>query len=94
MVTMHQQFLIHRLSATDVSSGGGGEVSTAVTGAKFVVAFKDHMFYAGMSSANKRLYLVYLLMKIIFTGSGSGSIKVDDTITGLKVFREDLFIFL
>ena len=27
------------------------------------------------------------------TGSGAGSIKVDDEITGLKVFREDLFIF-
>ena len=31
-------------SATDVSSAGSGEVSTAVTGAKFVVAFKEHMF--------------------------------------------------
>ena len=40
-------------TATDVSSGGGGEVSTAVTGAKFVVAFKEHMFYAGMSSAKQ-----------------------------------------
>ena len=28
-----------------------------------------------------------------FTGSGAGSIKVDDTITGLKVFRDNLFIF-
>jgi len=27
------------------------------------------------------------------SGSGAGSIKVDDTIVGLKVFREDLFIF-
>jgi hypothetical protein len=27
------------------------------------------------------------------TGSGAGSIKVDDTIVGLKVFRSDLFIF-
>ena len=27
------------------------------------------------------------------TGSGAGSFKVDDTITGLKVFREDLFVF-
>ena len=40
-------------TATDVSSGGGGEVSTAVTGAKFVVSFKNHMFYAGMSSAKQ-----------------------------------------
>jgi hypothetical protein len=27
------------------------------------------------------------------TGSGAGSIKVDNTITGLKVFRDNLFIF-
>ena len=33
-------------------------------------------------------------MKIILLqASGAGSIKVDDEITGLKVFREDLFIF-
>ena len=30
-------------------------MSTAVTGAKFVVAFKEHMFYAGMSSAKQEL---------------------------------------
>ena len=40
-------------SATDVSSAGGGEVSTAETAAKNVKAFKDHMFYAGKSSNKK-----------------------------------------
>ena len=81
-------------TATDVSSGGGGEVSTAVTGAKFVVAFKEHMFYAGMSSAKQELVFSVPFDEDNFaTGSGAGSIKVDDEITGLKVFREDLFIF-
>ncbi len=81
-------------SATDVSSGGGGEVSTAVTGAKFVVAFKEHMFYAGMSSAKQELVFSVPFDEDNFaTGSGAGSIKVDDEIVGLKVFREDLFIF-
>ena len=81
-------------SATDVSSGGSGEVSTAVTGAKFVVAFKEHMFYAGMSSAKQELIFSVPFDEDSFaTASGAGSIKVDDTITGLKVFREDLFIF-
>ena len=37
-------------AATDVSSGGSGEISTAVAGAKFVKAFKNHMVYAGMSA--------------------------------------------
>ena len=30
---------------------------------------------------------------LLVSGQGAGSIKVDDTIVGLKVFREDLFIF-
>ena len=81
-------------AATDVSSGGGGEVSTAVTGAKFVVAFKDHMFYGGMSSNKQEVVFSVPFDEDNFaTGSGAGSFKVDDTITGLKVFREDLFIF-
>ena len=53
------------------------------------------MFYAGMSSTlNKRLVFSVPFDEDDFaTGSGAGSIKVDDTIVGLKVFREDLFIF-
>jgi len=81
-------------AATDVSSGGGGEVSTAVTGAKFVAVFKDHMFYAGMSSNKQEVVFSVPFDEDNFaTGSGAGSFKVDDTITGLKVFREDLFVF-
>ena len=81
-------------AATDVSSGGGGEVTTAVTGAKFVVAFKDHMFYGGMASNKQEVVFSVPFDEDNFaTGSGAGSFKVDDTITGLKVFREDLFIF-
>ena len=81
-------------AATDVSSGGGGEVSTAVTGAKFVVAFKDHMFYGGMASNKQEVVFSVPFDEDNFaTASGAGSFKVDDAITGLKVFREDLFIF-
>ena len=81
-------------SATDVSSAGSGEVSTVVTGAKFVVSFKEHMFYAGMSSTKQELVFSVPFDEDDFaTGAGAGSIRVDDEITGLKVFREDLFIF-
>ena len=81
-------------AATDVTSAGGGEVSTAVTGAKFVAVFKDHMFYAGMASNKQEVVFSVPFDEDNFaTGSGAGSFKVDDTITGLKVFREDLFIF-
>ena len=81
-------------AATDVTSAGGGEVSTAVTGAKFVAVFKDHMFYAGMSNNKQEdVFSVPFDEDNFATGSGAGSFKVDDTITGLKVFREDLFVF-
>ena len=81
-------------AATDVTSAGGGEVSTAVTGAKFVAVFKDHMFYAGMSSTSQEVVFSVPFDEDNFaTASGAGSFKVDDTITGLKVFREDLFVF-
>ena len=81
-------------AATDVTSAGGGEVSTAVTGAKFVAVFKDHMFYAGMANNKQEVVFSVPFDEDNFaTGSGAGSFKVDDTITGLKVFREDLFVF-
>mgnify|MGYP001475638417 CR=1 FL=1 len=81
-------------TATDVSSAGSGEVSTVVTGAKFVVSFKEHMFYAGMSNTKQELVFSVPFDEDNFaTASGAGSIRVDDEITGLKVFREDLFIF-
>ena len=87
-------FFNSAMSATDITSAGGGEVSTAVTGAKFVAAFKDHMFYAGMSSTPQEIVFSVPFDEDNFaTGSGAGSIKVDNTITGLKVFRDNLFIF-
>ena len=66
----------------------------AVSGAKFVTAFKDHMFYAGMSSAPQEIVFSSPFNEDDFSAAlGGGSIKVDDTIVGLKVFRQDLFIF-
>ena len=87
-------FFNSAMSATDITSAGSGEVGTAVTGAKFVAAFRDHMFYAGMSSTPQEIVFSVPFDEDNFaTGSGAGSIKVDNTITGLKVFRNDLFIF-
>ena len=65
-----------------------------VQGAKFVVAFKEHMFYAGMSGTKQELVFSVPFDEDNFSVAvGGGSIRVDDEITGLKVFREDLFIF-
>jgi len=75
------------LSATDVSESD-------VAGAKFVTAFKNHMFYAGKSTIPQTVVFSQPADEDAFSsGSGAGTINVDDTITGLKVFREDLFIF-
>jgi hypothetical protein len=73
----------------EINATGGG---TAPTNPKYVSSFKNHMFYAGMSNA---------ISSVIFSGpfteddfdTGGGTIKVDTTIVGLKVFRESLFVF-
>jgi len=75
------------LSVTDISD-------SAVSGSKFVASFKNHMFYAGKSTTPQEVVFSVPFDEDNFSsGSGAGSIKVDDTITGLKVFRDDLFIF-
>ena len=75
------------LAATDVSE-------SSVAGAKFVTAFKGHMFYAGMSSTPEELVFSSPFNEDNFqSGQGAGSIKVDDIIVGIKTFRENLFIF-
>ena len=74
-------------TATDVTE-------SSVEGAKYITAFKSHMFYAGMSSTPQELVFSQPFDEDAFnSGSGAGSIKVDDTIVGLKAFRGDLFIF-
>jgi len=65
-----------------------------IAGAKHVVAFKEHMFYAGMSNTPQELVFSVPFQETEFSVAiGAGSIRVDDTIVGLKVFRSDLFIF-
>ena len=75
------------MSATDVSE-------SSVSGSKFVAAFKNHMFYAGKSTTPQTLVFSEPFDEDDFDAAdGAGSIKVDDTIVGLKVFRDSLFIF-
>ena len=75
------------IAATDVSA-------SSVAGSKFIAAFKSHMFYAGKSTTPAELIFSVPFDEDNFTSSqGAGSIKVDDDITGLKVFRDSLFIF-
>ena len=75
------------LAATDVSE-------STVSGSKFVASFKNHMFYAGKSTTKQEVIFSQPFDEDAFSsGSGAGSFKVDDTVVGLKVFRDDLFIF-
>ena len=75
------------LAATDVSD-------SSVAGSKFVVSHKNHMFYAGKSTTKQEVVFSEPFNEDGFnSGSGAGSFKVDDEITGIKVFRDDLFIF-
>ena len=75
------------LSATDVSE-------SSVAGSKFAVSFKNHMFYAGKSTTKQEVIFSQPFDEDAFSsGSGAGSFKVDDTVVGLKVFRDNLFIF-
>ena len=77
------------LTASDVTE-------SSVEGAKFVAAFKNHMFYAGMSSTPQEIVFSEGLNEDGFSSGASlpaGSIKVDDTIVGLKAFRGELFVF-
>ena len=75
------------MTATDVSE-------SSVSGSKFVAAFRNHMFYAGKSTTPQTLVFSEPFDEDDFDAAdGAGSIKVDDTIVGLKVFRDNLFIF-
>ena len=74
------------LAATDVSE-------STVSGSKFVASFKNHMFYAGKSTTKQEVIFSEPFDEDAFVGGqGAGSFKVDDTVVGLKVFRDDLFI--
>jgi hypothetical protein len=72
-----------------INATGGG---TAPTNPKYVKSFANHMWYGGMSNSTH---------SVIFSGpfteddfdTNAGEIKVGDVVTGLKVFRDELFIF-
>jgi len=83
-------FSLNTSYAEDIINATGG--GTAPTNPKYVKSFANHMFYAGMSDSTH---------SVIFSGpfteddfdTGAGEIKVGDVITGLKVFRNELYIF-
>ena len=75
------------MAAADVSD-------SSVAGATVVAAYRNHMFYGGKSTTPQEVVFSEPFDEDGFTsGQGAGSIKVDDTVVALKVFRDSLFIF-
>ena len=72
-----------------INATGGG---TAPTNPKFVKSFANHMFYSGMSNATSTLQFSGPYTEDDFD-TGGGSIIMGDVITGMKVFRDELFVF-
>ena len=75
------------MTAADVSD-------SSVAGATVVAAYRNHMFYGGKSTTPQEIVFREPFDEDGFnSGQGAGSIKVDDTVVALKVFRDSLFIF-
>ena len=73
---------------TNVNASGSANTFSIVE------VFKNHIFFAGATgSAQQISFMGPFETNTFTTGSGGGSIKVDTTIIGLKVFRGSLFIF-
>jgi hypothetical protein len=60
---------------------------------KFCVIHNKHLVVAGAATALNTIYYSGTSDIDHFTGSGSGSIVLDDQVVGLKSFRDELFIF-
>ena len=75
-------------AVTDVSGTG------APANPKYVKIFKNHAVYGGMSATpQKIIFSAPYAVGDFSAANGAGSISVTSTITGLKVFREQLYIF-
>ena len=71
-----------------IGSGSG----TAPTSIESIFAFRNHMFFA-KSSSEELVFSAPFAENDFTPANGAGSIRVNDKIIGLMVFRERLFIF-
>jgi len=72
------------------STGSGS--GTAPTATESIFAFRNHMFFA-KSSSEELVFSAPFAENDFTPANGAGSIRVNDKIIGLMVFRERLFIF-
>ena len=71
-----------------IGSGSG----TAPTATESIFAFRNHMFFA-KSSSEELVFSAPFAENDFTPANGAGSVRVNDKIIGLMVFRERLFIF-
>jgi hypothetical protein len=71
-----------------ISSGAG----TAPTATESIMAFRNHMFFA-KSSSQELVFSAPFAENDFTPANGAGSVLINDTIIGLIVFRDRLFIF-
>jgi len=83
--------IINSSFAVDVVNATGG--GTAPSNPKFVKAFQNHMFYAGATNPEEIIFSVPFEEDNFTSASGAGSFRVDSTVVGLKVFRNELIVF-
>ena len=77
---------------TLLNGSTGSGAGTAPTATESIFAFRNHMFFA--KSSSEELVFSSPFAENDFTpANGAGSIRVNDKIIGLMVFRERLFIF-
>ena len=77
---------------TLLNGSAGSGLGTAPTATESIFAFRNHMFFA--KSSSEELFFSAPFAENDFTpANGAGSIRVNDKIVGLMVFREKLFIF-
>ena len=83
-------FTLNTSYSEDIINATGG--GTAPTNPKFVKSFANLMFYAGMSNATSTIQFSGPYTEDDFD-TGAGTIIMGDVITGMKVFRDELFVF-
>lgn len=76
-------FLYKELSVTQGS----------LEGANKAVKFKDQLVVSGMDDNPTEIFYSNILAPDDFEGANAGSIGVNDIITGIRMFRENLYVF-
>jgi hypothetical protein len=70
------------------------DLSNAPSDPQFVAVFKNHVFFAGMSTNPQEVVFSAPFDETDYsTANGAGTLKVDSAVKALKVFRDRLFIF-